>query len=235
MSEEDFLKRWSRRKREADVARSDQSETENDVAAKAAPENDVDATADANKPPAEFDPASLPPLESITALSDIGAFLRAGVPAELTRAALRRVWTIDPAIRDFVGLAENAWDFTDPNAMPGFGPLEATEEVRRMVASIVESIGDQAKKAAAEGSSEAPDAAQDSNDSSEIDSRRQGATAPQEAPGADLIEDSSAQILHKQVLLQSKTNDGAVQNELSEIVEKPKQILRRAHGGALPE
>ena len=59
------------------------------------------------------------------------AHVDAGVPADLTRAALRRVWTVDPAIRDFVGLAENAWDFTDPNAMPGFGPLEASDDVSR--------------------------------------------------------------------------------------------------------
>ena len=84
------------------------------------------------------------------ALSDITAFLRAGVPAELTRAALRRVWTADPAIRDFVGLAENAWDFTDPNAMPGFGPLESTEEVRRMIAQVVDQIGEAARPQAAE-------------------------------------------------------------------------------------
>ena len=29
----------------------------------------------------------------------------------------------DPTIRDQVSLAENAWDFTDANGMPGFGPL----------------------------------------------------------------------------------------------------------------
>jgi hypothetical protein len=51
------------------------------------------------------------------------------VPAELTRAALRRTWTSDPAIRDFVGIAENQWDFNDPNAIPGFCPLLATENV----------------------------------------------------------------------------------------------------------
>ena len=67
----------------------------------------------------EFDIASLPPIESINALTDVTAFLRQGVPAELTRAALRRVWTADPAIRDFVGLAENAWDFTDPDGDAG--------------------------------------------------------------------------------------------------------------------
>ncbi len=121
MSEEDFLKRWSRRKREAgDVARPDETETNADVDAGTAPANDI-AKANAATPEAEaaFDPASLPPVESITALSDATAFLRAGVPADLTRAALRRVWTVDPAIRDFVGLAENAWDFTDPNCDAG--------------------------------------------------------------------------------------------------------------------
>ena len=75
-------------------------------------------------------------------------FLRAGVPADLTRAALRRAWSADPAIRDFIGLAENAWDFTDPNAMPGFGPLEATDDVRQMVEQIMSRIGDASPQAA---------------------------------------------------------------------------------------
>ena len=44
-------------------------------------------------------------IESITADTDIRAFLAPGVPVQLTRAALRRVWETDPAIRDFVGLA----------------------------------------------------------------------------------------------------------------------------------
>lgn len=235
MSEEDFLKRWSRRKREAaDVVRSDQPEAKTDEAAKSAAETGTDAKADADKPQAEFDPATLPPLESITAVSDVAAFLRAGVPAELTRAALRRVWTVDPAIRDFVGLAENAWDFTDPNAMPGFGPLEATEEVRRMVAGIVESIGEQAKKAAG-GSPEGPEASQDSNDSSQIGSSREEQAPAEGKPGADIAKESPVQTLDSEVLLHSKSDDGAVQSDVREIVEKPKQTVRRAHGSALPE
>ena len=101
----------------------------------------------ASKEPS-FDPARLPPIESITAESDIRAFLVPGVPAELTRAALRRAWAADPKIRDFVGLAENAWDFNAAGAMPGFGPLEMTEELRRHIAQL---LGDEvaAKDAAA--------------------------------------------------------------------------------------
>lgn len=77
--------------------------------------------------PAAFDPASLPPIESIVANSDIQQFLQESVPAELTRAALRSAWTADPAIRDFVGIAENQWNFNDHACIPGFGPLEAAD------------------------------------------------------------------------------------------------------------
>jgi hypothetical protein len=68
-----------------------------------------------------FDAPSLPPIESIDAGSDIRPFLAPGVPADLTRAALRRAWSADPAIRDFIGLSENSWDFNGPDGVPGFG------------------------------------------------------------------------------------------------------------------
>ena len=59
--------------------------------------------------------------------TDIRAFLQPGVPAELTACGAAPRLDADPAIRDFVGLAENPWDFTDPTAMPGFGPLTADD------------------------------------------------------------------------------------------------------------
>jgi hypothetical protein len=95
----------------------------------------VNSAPEADAPPSpRFDPADLPPIESISAATDIRAFLRAGVPAALTRAALRRAWLSDPTIRDFIGIAENQWDFTDPTAIPGFGPLLATDDLPRLVA-----------------------------------------------------------------------------------------------------
>ena len=51
------------------------------------------------------------------------------MPAALTRAALRQAWASDPAIRDFIGIAENQWDFNDPTAMPGFGPMLETDNL----------------------------------------------------------------------------------------------------------
>src|SRR5262249_24448029 len=84
-----------------------------------------------------FDLKDLPPIETITAATDIRPFLRPGVPAELARAALRRAWTADPAIRDFVGLAEYAWDYHTPGSMAGVGPLEMNDELRAAVAGVL--------------------------------------------------------------------------------------------------
>src|SRR5713101_767563 len=123
MSDREFLARWSRRKREAKAAVDAAPPIE-----PAETPNPAPSAAAGNPPDAEVDLASLPPIESITAATDITAFLRKGIPLELSRAALRRAWAADPAIRDFVGLAENAWDFNDPHAMPGFGPLDCSEE-----------------------------------------------------------------------------------------------------------
>jgi hypothetical protein len=88
-------------------------------------------------PATPLDLASLPPLESLTAESDLSVFLQTGVPPDLVRAALRNAWRADPNIRDFVGIAESQWDFNDPNAMPGFGPLEALDYVPHVVTRSV--------------------------------------------------------------------------------------------------
>ena len=84
-----------------------------------------------------FDAATLPPIESIDAQTDITVFLQNGVPDELRLAALRRVWNADPAIRDFKGPQENDWNFNDPNSVPGFGELGREVDVKRMVAEIL--------------------------------------------------------------------------------------------------
>src|SRR5262249_46830555 len=96
--------------------------------------------------PPSLDLTKLPPIESITATTDIRAFLAPGVPPEVTRAALRRAWVADPKIRTFIGIAENQWDFTAPETIPGFGPLKAVDDVRRLVADV---FGDSSHQAEA--------------------------------------------------------------------------------------
>jgi hypothetical protein len=85
--------------------------------------------------PSRFEP--LPPLDAIDAQTDITIFLRGDVPAGLRRAALRRAWTMDTAIRDFRGLQENDWNFDRLASIPGFGELGPEVDVEQMVARIL--------------------------------------------------------------------------------------------------
>lgn len=123
MSEEGFLSRWSRRKRTAEAGLP----VEEPAAGAAVPEA---APAPAEPP---FDITTLPPIDSLTIESDIAAFLRKEVPAALQRAALRKAWTLDPAIRDFVGPADYAWDYNAPDGVPG-ASLDLTGNIREMLA-----------------------------------------------------------------------------------------------------
>jgi hypothetical protein len=146
---EDFLTRWSRRKRDVtETERANSAPGERDtIPEEAIPENatpvePVEAIKPATPPEPAFDLKSLPSIESITAATDIRPFLAPGVPADIARAALRRAWSTDPRIRDFVGLADYDWDYHTPGSSAGFGPLEMTDELRQMVARIVGDVVD---------------------------------------------------------------------------------------------
>lgn len=148
MSEQEkFLQRWSRRKQEAEseasqaaegLGPSENSEEERRASSVTPPKPEEEKPA--------FDLKSLPSLDSITATTDIRAFLAPGVPEELKHAALRRVWRTDPAIRDFIGLSENSWDFNDPSGAHGFGPFEVTEQLKKAVEAMFEHVSSEAEK-----------------------------------------------------------------------------------------
>jgi hypothetical protein len=141
MSEtEDFLSRWSRLKRETSRATGDPAiepsaheSSPNDATDGPSPDS---ATA---SPPHAVDLASLPPVETIGPGTDIRAFLQAGVPAELVRAALRSAWSTDPQIREFIEMADNQWDFNAEDGIPGFGALGVADASRSLVSRALES------------------------------------------------------------------------------------------------
>lgn len=139
-----FLARWSRRKLSAAVPRPPD---ENDASAKDPAA--VEATASAEDPPREdlqsaptaepLDLSALPPVESITAETDLAPFLRPGVPLDLKNAALRQMWSADPAIRNFKGLQEYDWDFNSPD-LPGFGAIGPDVDVRAMADRLMGNV-----------------------------------------------------------------------------------------------
>jgi hypothetical protein len=221
--QEGFLTRWSRRKREGEHAASDDAPA---TAAPSAP-NAPAACDETEAPPANSPPtveqqepavdlASLPPIESITAGTDIRAFLAPGIPAHLTRAALRRAWAADPAIRDFVGLAENAWDFNAPDAIPGFGSVLPAEDAQRLIAEFV-------RNDERVSSPESPREPSQKPDVRASDTAPSSPPAVEEVPVADATDRSPG-----------KQNDADAALQKEEAADDRPTRSARHHGGALP-
>lgn len=138
MAGDDFLSRWSRRKREvvevegppppAEIA----SRPDGEAPSVAASDVSVDEDSLTDE-----DIAALPSLDSLTVETDLTQFLKAGVPQVMRNAALRRMWSIDPSIRDYLCEArEYAFDWHIPGAVPGTGPMLPTDDIAGMVREI---------------------------------------------------------------------------------------------------
>ena len=213
MSEnEHFLTRWSRRKREARAADADPPAEP----AQAPRTEPSPAPAEPANP--EVDLSSLPSIETIDAETDITVFMREGIPQELSRAALRRAWAADPAIRDFVGLAENAWDFNDPNAMSGFGPLEHTaEQVAGLVQRVVGGVAQPAESVPGSPTKAAED----------------GADA-ESSHALDTAEGSSKIVLSEAIAGANPPPTLVASQRTAHTEQEESSVQRRTHGGALP-
>jgi hypothetical protein len=137
--EPNFLSRWSRLKRQAEDKRPEPADPSSPSGAT---DSDIPAgmVADGQAMLPELTPeelACLPRLGDITPEMDLSLFMRSGVPVSLRNAALRRMWALDPAIRDRVGDAlEYAYDWNIPGNVPGSGPLLPIDDVAAMLRSI---------------------------------------------------------------------------------------------------
>lgn len=127
------LSRWSQRKLAAR-----RGETMPDqvppVASEAPPHRGVTAPPEtaADEPLPE-----LPSIDELTPESDYTVFLKKGVPAALTKAALRKLWTSDPVLANLDGLndydevynaVQPALTLAQTGYRPGKGYAEGTED-----------------------------------------------------------------------------------------------------------
>jgi hypothetical protein len=230
---EAFVSRWARLKRNADIQRRIEpagdplwlpaADPSPCVAEATIAQPRIDAVDD------PFDPSSLPSIETITGNTDIRGFLQSRVPAELTRAALRQAWASDPAIRDFIGIAENQWDFTNPTTIPGFGSLHETGDKLSLIAQTVPTLDRSLDEFSARLSD--TDASAEKSRSVTGGSRRDeiGETVGEkEAASATRGVDSET----SNAAPESGRVEAAVQNNLFPGSATPRR--RHAHGGALP-
>ena len=213
---ESFLARWSHRKHAAATSARDQPQPNKPI-----PET-AGGSLSAGEDQALVDPKSLPPIETIDAGSDIRPFLAKGVPADLTRAALRRAWSADPVIRDFIGLSENSWDFNAPSGVPGFGAL-TVEDAHRLLTQVTEGTEALSSNRSAEPRTDDHAAAPVSESP-----KTTGFIAAQIQPGPDTKAD------HERAKLRGSEGDIAVQHKSQEC--KPRRSVPPCrHGRALPE
>ncbi len=224
-NDDTFLNRWSRQKR--DEKRGDKS--------KAAPEPksaDVDPDVDVSK---------LPKVEELTAESDITAFLQKGVPEALKKLALRRMWSLDPAIRDFVEVAENQWDFNAPGGIHGlYQDLAEGTDISVWMAQATQSVARVDAKPGSDASAEVASDAEMANSGPSIDepiaaqhtplSDDHGADEPH-PPGPVAARASIAERGHAH-----QHTDGPLEtkNEDAAPLMSAQVPSRRRHGGALP-
>jgi hypothetical protein len=250
MSEpENFIARWSRRKREAaEDAEATKSSAAPEVAAESAhPTEDRREESDAprarggtsDRPGSTPDPAKLPPIETITAESDIRAFLAPGVPPELTRAALRRAWAADPKIRDFVGLADYDWDFNAPGAMTGFGSLEMTDELRQQIARMVGgNLANEATGSPAQTSAEVqgkPTPAETSTESVATPAEASTQHVQTDAGTSQNERIGAQNEPHDSEALSQRSKVNIASRNSSENTNNDQLIEKRLHGRALPK
>ena len=218
---DDFLSRWSRRKQQAakEAASLKDKAEKADKAVASASESAAPEAPDTEPP---FDLSKLPSLDSIGPDSDVSLFMQPGVPASLSRAALRRAWSADPAIRDFIGLAENSWDFTKPDSITGFGPLLPTDDVKKLLANIIrdrETAHEQTSGTALQ---------QPDTEARDEAAASQGAEIDQDSVAVDNSDQTQSEI----ALRCTKNNPASQQGMTAH--ETPNAAPKRRHGGALP-
>lgn len=220
---DNFLSRWSRRKRESVAQPEKTGGGEASAHLVRGRETDPDTPVSESAAPSvpEFDVGSLPPIESIGADTDISAFMREGVPAALRTAALRRVWSADPTIRDFMGPTENYWDAAGPDGVPGFGDLDPSLDVKRLVSELFGEVAPERAKP------DAPASASASAPSGEIcDGGDEGDKATHASKESYAPKESDSSLSHR-------TENAATQKKLPQA--QPAQKFSRRHGGAIPE
>jgi hypothetical protein len=211
-----FLTRWARLKRETAKAPEPAPEP---------PPPEDEETRAAKAKELEERLAALPKLEDIGPETDVTVFLQDWVPHALRNAALRRVWSSDPRITDFMEVADYQLDWNTPGGAPGYGPLEpgfdAQAHLRRVFREVIpEDVHDRdgLSQASADANATDHDAAVQHDLASET---------PESDP------EINTKVVHRDAIASAAPAEAedAVQQERP---EQPR-VSRRRHGGALPE
>ncbi|MBB3266334.1 hypothetical protein FHW79_003972 [Azospirillum sp. OGB3] len=187
MTDESFLSRWSRLKRQP--AAPAPEPVEPPLAEEPPAQLPVDAAAETATEPAldADDPLKdLPPVEELTLESDFTPFLRAEVPDDLHRQALRKLWTSDPVFANDDGLKDYADDYA--SLFTGSSPVKTLYRVGKGFLDAAEEAAEKAEQAAG-GAAADSGADEDGKEKAVLPEGPEPEQAPSasQEPGIDMI------------------------------------------------
>lgn len=159
-TDDGFLTRWSRRKRE-DQPREDAEDQASDHSASQA-ENEREIV------------ESLPDIETMDDSSDFSVFLQEGVPEALKRRALRKLWRLNPVLANLDGLNDYDEDFTDAATV--------VENLKTLYKVGKGMVPDDEEEATGEAAPKAPEAPEPAESPDQVAEAAESATAPQTQP-----------------------------------------------------
>ncbi|MEM7753274.1 MAG: DUF3306 domain-containing protein [Pseudomonadota bacterium] len=143
MSDDDFLSRWSRRKRLVADEEAIEVAAEPAVEPEREPETDEEEEALLAK-------LNLPDPESLKPGDDFSAFMADGVPQFLRKRALRVLWRSNPVLANLDGLNDYDDDFNSPELTQKV--LATAYQVGRgIVSQVAEPTHQEAEEAESEG------------------------------------------------------------------------------------
>jgi hypothetical protein len=161
---------------------------------------------------APVDLSTLPPIDELTIGSDLAPFLRPGIPSALRAAALRRMWSLDPEIRDFIGCVEYQWDFNTPGGLPAGFASELGGDLKKLLAQAIGEPQDKPEPGAEISGEEPGEAPEESREE-----------APPPASGLQVIASSPP-------IRDATPAPGNMPPDEEAMAPQP----RRRHGGAMP-
>lgn len=220
--ENGFLNRWARRKQAV------QRQGEAAPVLRQAQDEGLQPHGNVEESTGEALP--LPSLDDILPGTDVTAFFQAHVPEVLRIAALRKLWVTDPEISSFIEMAENQWDFNNPDSIPGWSSSVKGLDVKAMMERILNST---------------PEAIETTGP---IDLASSAKTRTKEGAEQDEIPDAPSlekpEISETSVALSKADEDASLMREEAAISHAAVQDMpaesdvymrqKKRHGGALP-
>jgi hypothetical protein len=182
----------------------------------------------------------LPRIEEITAGTDIAGFLRKGVPESLRNAALRQMWLVDPAVRNYVGDARDyAWDWNVPGGVPGSGTLLPGDNAEEVLRTMFSDTSRAEERQVASGSAIQKDEClpRDTNVADVSPLRRDRFAAVQQTE-SDPVDQLRAEARERQAppepVGKQANSDGPVAVQRAAVEQSPNCLARSRHGRARP-